>query len=143
MRCATAWVCPGVPTRMHLDLDNAQWHRNAVGTMRKVAAIVLLLCFTALGTGLVDHLHNLDHAREDARLAAAAEAAGLPAPKPVQHDDSNCDIHAQLHLPLLAVAWVPLLICLGLLVAFLTEIATQLVSQRLPLCLDCRGPPAC
>lgn len=111
--------------------------------MWRLAAVVLLLFFTALGTGLVEHLHNLEHVREDTQLVAAATAAGLPAPQPVQHDESNCDVHAQLHLPLMPVAWVPLLICLGLLVAFLTMIAPRPLAHRLPFSLDCRGPPAC
>ena len=41
----------------------------------------------------------------------------------------------------LSVGWVPLLICLGLFVAFLTLLTPQLASQRVAIRIDCRGPP--
>ncbi len=87
--------------------------------------------------------HEAQHAREDAALVAAAKAAGQPAPVVPVHDESNCLIHAQLHMPLLSAGWVPLLVCLGIFVAFLTLLSTPLVSHRMPVCLVCRGPPAC
>ena len=50
--------------------------------------------------------------------ATVAKAAGLPdAPVPAQHDESNCEVHAQLHIPLMAAAWVPVLILLGLVLS--------------------------
>jgi hypothetical protein len=111
--------------------------------MRKLAAIVLLTGLAALGTGLLQHLHYLGHANEDAAAAAVARAHGLPDPAPAHHDDSNCDLHAQLHLPLVSIGWVPLLICLGLFIAFLTEIAPRCALRGPSQRLDCRGPPAC
>jgi len=102
-----------------------------------------LLAFVALGSAGLEYLHNPDHQREDAREAAQATKGGLP-PKPQpMHDESNCAVHAQLHMPFLAMGWVPLLVCLGLLLAFLTLLAPPLVSIRPLLQLDCRGPPAC
>jgi hypothetical protein len=111
--------------------------------VRFLPHILLLLAFGALGTGALEYLHNAEHRREDAREAAAAVAAGRPVKPQPLHDESNCDLHAQLHVPLLAAGWVPLLVCLGLFVAFLTLLAPPLVSQRPLLRLDCRGPPAC
>jgi hypothetical protein len=101
-----------------------------------------LLWLILLGSGAVEYIHNLQHAREDAAVQEAFAKAGMPVPDIPDHDDSNCDIHAQLHFPLLPIAWVPLLIGLGLLVAFLTLLAPRLVSQRVPARIDCRGPPA-
>jgi hypothetical protein len=109
--------------------------------VKRVAPIFLLLFFLALGTGTLEFLHNLEHQREDAREAAEAKAAGLPESPGVPHDDSNCEIHAQLHVPLMAAAWVPLLVLLGLFVAFLTLLAPAMVEQGVPSCLGCRGPP--
>lgn len=109
--------------------------------MRRVASILLLLCFAALGTGALEWLHNQEHEREDAIQLAAARAAGLPdLPKPT-HDDSNCAVHAQLHLLVMAAGWVPVLVSLGVLVAFLSLLDAPLVSQRTPLRIACRGPP--
>lgn len=111
--------------------------------MRRAPSILLLLAFFALGTGSLEYLHNLDHRHEDARLAAAAQQAGLPVHPAPLHNDTNCETHAQLHMPGLATGWVPLLVFLGLFVGFLTLLKTEPVSRRPILCLDCRGPPAC
>jgi hypothetical protein len=111
--------------------------------VRRIASIPLLICFAFLGTGLAEHLHDLHHEREDAAIVSHEAAEGRPAPLPPQHDDSNCAIHAQLHLPLTVVLGVPLLICLGLLIAFLTPFAQSPVSLCPAFRLDCRGPPAC
>ncbi len=69
------------------------------------------------------------------------KSRGRNAPGCAIHDESNCFVHAQLHLARMPVAWVPLLILLGLFVAFLTQIASPLVSQRQIFRIDCRGPP--
>jgi hypothetical protein len=110
--------------------------------VRRVASTVLLVCFVLLGTGAAEYWHNLGHAREDGRLAAGGERGGGPADPAPRHDDSNCVYHARLHAPFMSVGILPLLICLGLLVAFLSSIAPPLITQRVPLRLDCRGPPA-
>jgi hypothetical protein len=94
--------------------------------VRRLLAILLTLAFLALATGVFAHLHDLQH-RDDATA----------------HDEEACVVHAQLRAPLLASGWVPLLVCLGTFVAFLSLITPPLVSQRLIFRLDCRGPPAC
>ena len=111
--------------------------------MRRAVSIILLLMFLGLASGAMEFMHNLRHAREDAAAARTQDDRQKhDSPAPV-HDESNCFVHAQLHLPTLSVAWVPLLVFLGVYVAFLTEIAQPLVSHRAFFRLDCRGPPAC
>lgn len=102
--------------------------------------MLLLLCFLVVGSGLVGHLHDLHHDHEDAVVAKAdgRSPSGLP---PV-HDQNNCQVHALIHGPALAQGWVPLLVLLGLLVAFLTMLAPPLASQHALKRIDCRGPPA-
>jgi hypothetical protein len=114
--------------------------------MRQVAALVLAVCFLTLGSGAAEYLHNAQHEREDA-ASAAGDRAGAPAGHPDDHpagplhNDTNCRTHAILHSPLLTGGWVPLLVFLGLFVAFLTLLPRSLTSLRLPLRIDCRGPP--
>lgn len=111
--------------------------------MRRFATILLVLTFMTLGAGVMESLHNHVHAIEDAAVDVAAHAAGLPDKQHPVHDESNCEFHAQLHVPLLVTAWVPLLILLGLFVAFLTLLASSPISHRFFLLIDCRGPPVC
>jgi hypothetical protein len=99
---------------------------------RRLTAIVMLVAIALLGSGTLEYLHNLAHAYEDI-------AAGAPESR--HHDDTNCAVHAQLHLPMLGGAHVPLLVFLGLFVAFLTQLPRAVESRRIPIRLDCRGPP--
>ena len=109
--------------------------------MRRFAATLLLMCYAALGSGAAEYLHNAEHAAEDAVLVAAAVRYGKPLGHVPLHDESNCPLHAQLHICTMAVGWAPLLICLGLFVAFLTLLASRLPVQQLALAVACRGPP--
>jgi hypothetical protein len=114
--------------------------------MKRIVAILMMLVVVALGSGAMEYLHNLQHAQEDAACAAATaapERADQPQPKVPVHDDSNCFLHRQLHLPTIAAGWVPVLVFLGLFVTFLSEIARPLISRPPLLDVDCRGPPAC
>ncbi len=108
--------------------------------MQRLAAILLLLCFAGLGSGAMEYLHDLQHAAEDAREDAMLAKGGLP-PARHHHDESNCEFCAQLHMPFMSAGWVPLLICLGLFVAFLTLLDTPLIPRAIPARIDCRGPP--
>ena len=115
--------------------------------MQRVAAWVMLVCYAALGSGTVEYWHNQQHAAEDSgALVVATAVPGSPAIQhddhPPLHDESNCPIHLQLHLAGLAVAWVSLLICLGLFVAFLTMLAPVSRGRQVAFSLACRGPPA-
>jgi hypothetical protein len=106
--------------------------------VRRFAVLPLLVCFLALGTRAAAFLHDLEHQQRDAVLVNAGVLP--PAQQPI-HNDSNCRIHAQLHMPMLAAAWVPLLVCVGLFVAFLTLLPARLLPQSRGLAFNCRGPP--
>lgn len=113
--------------------------------MRRVASALLIALFLSLGSGALESLHNAAHAMEDAAEdateAAFFKATGHPV-LPHQHDESNCDIHAQLHMALFLTSWVPLLVLLGLWVAFLSLFPHSLIPRHLPARIDCRGPPS-
>lgn len=109
--------------------------------MRRLAAILLLMCYAGLGSGAAEYLHNAQHALEDAALIGAAAVSGKPVDHVPLHDESNCAVHAQLHICAMAVGWTPLLICLGLFVAFLTLLTSRLPVQRVVQAVACRGPP--
>jgi hypothetical protein len=97
--------------------------------MRRLSAILLIATFLALGSGTLERLHNQQHAAEDSIRAALGGGNGTPERMPPVHDETNCDIHAQLHLPMISIGWVPLLVFTGVFVAFLSEIARPLVDH--------------
>jgi hypothetical protein len=114
-------------------------------------AILLSVWFTLLGTGAAEFAHNLQHRHDDhlAAAAAAAEHANTAVddhddsdPGSPVHSDSNCPTHAQLHLPLMAGAWVPPLVLSTASVPLVPPPPASLVSHRSPARIDCRGPPA-
>jgi hypothetical protein len=111
------------------------------GVVQRWAAILLLLVYAGLGSGALEFVHNAQHLAEDAREIVRAFDAGAQAPHAPVHDDSNCPVHSRLHTSSLAVASVPLLICLGLFVAFLTLMAPSIRAQRVLFDISCRGPP--
>jgi hypothetical protein len=108
--------------------------------LKRIPSILLLACFLGLGTGFFEYFHEMQHAAEDARQAALLKAAGLPV-RPEHHDESNCQVCAQLHMSFVSTGWVPLLVCLGLFIAFLTQLDTPLIPRLVPARIDCRGPP--
>ena len=105
--------------------------------MKRIAATGLLLMFLCIGTGAAEWLHHLQHAMED----AAEARSGSPVED--HHDESNCQVCAQLHMPMISGGWTLPLFLLGLLVVFLQLIPQSLVSQRALIRIDCRGPPVC
>jgi len=113
-----------------------------VGVLYRIASILLLFYFLGLGTGTWEFLHERQHEAEDARVDAVARAMHLPV-APHHHDEANCEICAAIHVSFVATAWVPLLICLGLFVAFLTLLDAPLIPRMVPARIDCRGPPGC
>ena len=111
-------------------------------SVKHLTAYLLALLFLAIGTGALEYVHNLQHAAEDARedalLVASSHSMGTPEH---HHDETNCAVHAQLHMPISIVGWVPLLVSLGLFVAFLSLLTPPLVSCPVRLRIACRGPP--
>jgi hypothetical protein len=105
--------------------------------VRRWPAIFLLVGFLALGTGLLENLHLrahlLEHAAEAAAIDADHDSSG--------HSDDGCELCVTLHVPALSAGWVPILVCLGLFVAFLTLLSARVAPQRIALRIDCRGPP--
>ncbi|HEV2296490.1 MAG TPA: hypothetical protein VGR35_21780 [Tepidisphaeraceae bacterium] len=104
--------------------------------MRRFGAILLVLAFAALGSGLLLHLHNAAHAAEHAHVEGD------------QHDHPpldtrGCDLHGKLSLPMLSAGFTPVLITLGLLIAFLTQLTPAWNPAFAHVRLECRGPPAC
>lgn len=99
--------------------------------LRRGVIVLSVLWFVALGAGALEHAHNSHHAWEDRHHSDA----------PV-HDDSNCAVHAQLHLPLMAAGTPPTILPQGEVLAVLIERAPAMRALRVPTRLDCRGPPA-
>ena len=106
--------------------------------VRHFAAIVLLACFLALGSGALEYLHALEHQRQDSALAQRNQT---PQPYRPIHNDLNCAIHAMLHMPMVCAALAALLICLGIVTAFLGLPASTLLAQQWHAAFNCRGPP--
>lgn len=104
------------------------------------AAIILALAFLGLGTGVFQHLHELQHRWEDARADAVASASGKPI-EPHHHDESNCDVHAQILLAFFLQSCALIVHCVGALVTFLILFDLQCVAKQVARRPDCRGPP--
>lgn len=119
--------------------------------LRRIPAILLLIAFSALGSGWLSHVHAQTHAMEDAsathaHLAHAGhhkhhhhEPAQDPRPS---HDETNCDLHAMLRAPVASLNATPVLILTGGIVEWLSPAAESLVTQRTLARIDCRGPPS-
>jgi len=118
--------------------------------VRSLATYALLGTFFLIGSGALEYVHNWAHELED-RLNDQAEAAAAPIPPanlrrlPVhrehEHDENNCEVHAQLHMAIIVYSWTSELIWLGVWIAFLTLLAVPLIPRLLPVRIDCRGPP--
>ena len=104
--------------------------------MRRFAASILILAFAALGSGVLLHVHNTAHAAEHTHVEGDSHDHA-----PI--DTRTCDLHGKLTLPMLSAGFTPVLIALGLFVAFLTQITPAWDSAFAHVRLDCRGPPAC
>jgi hypothetical protein len=133
----------------YLSLDS-HLHLEKTESVRCLAAYALLWTFLLIGSGALEYMHNWAHELED-RLSDQVEAAAAPTypsnlhPLPIhrehEHDENNCEVHAQIHMAIILNAWVPLLIRLGIWIAFLTLLAVPLIPRLLPARIDCRGPP--
>ena len=104
--------------------------------MRHFAPILLLIAFAAMGSGALARLHEMAHAASDCHHDASHDEQTPPA-----HDETTCELHAMLRAPLTASTPLVAVILLGLFAAFLTLLAPKLNAQRVPVRIDCRGPP--
>jgi hypothetical protein len=102
--------------------------------VHRLAAVILIAGFFALGSGALEQLHLRQHLLEHANAKATGTSDS-------NRSENDCEFCVQLHAPALSSGWVPLLVCLGLLVAFLTLLAPAMAPQRVALRTDCRGPP--
>ena len=118
--------------------------------MRIAASYALLFTFLLMGSGALEYLHNWAHELQDQmedRAEAAKEAAlasevhVAPAHPEHHHDENNCEMHAQLHMAIISFSWTPLLIWLGVWIAFLSLLAVPLIPRPQPNRIDCRDPP--
>jgi hypothetical protein len=105
--------------------------------VRRLPAILLLIAFAALGSGLLEGLHLRTHL---AQQSAAAET-GTTGAGHDQGDGDGCELCVNLHVGRISAGFVPVMICLGVFVAFLTQLAPRLAPQRVAARIDCRGPP--
>lgn len=105
--------------------------------MRRLPAILLLIGFAALGSGLLEDLHLRAHLME----RAATGHAGSDSTAPDDAGGDGCELCANLHVPRISGGYVPVLVCLGVLVAFLTLLSPQFAPQFVAGRIDCRGPP--
>ena len=118
-----------------VDFWQIEEHSSIV---QRAVGIILLIVFAAAGSGLLKYLHL----RQDA--AAAIQLlphSGVSLPHE-DHDEKNCPICMTLHAQIVAAGYVPLLICLGLLLAYLSLIAPLPVTRPIPVWIESRGPPA-
>jgi hypothetical protein len=110
-----------------------------LASLRRLTAILLLAVFAATGSGLVQFLHLEEHASHAVSAKATGSAVGNPIPP--GHDEDNCLSCLTLHTQFSSGHAMPLLVCLGLAVAFLTMLSPRLTAQAIPVRIDCRGPP--
>ena len=109
-----------------------------IRAVRRLLAILLLAAFVGQGSGLLQYLHLSEHAAK-ASVRAGAKAVDLP--NADDHDEAACQVCLALHASLFAGGYAPLLVLLGLVVVFLTQIAAPLRAQPALVRIDCRGPP--
>lgn len=96
------------------------------------ASILLLFAFAAVGTGTLDFVHRHLHEQRESIADTKSQR---------HHDENDCEICLMLHAPILSGGYVPVLVSLGLFVAFLTLVAPRLLDQADRIRITCRGPP--
>jgi hypothetical protein len=111
-----------------------------VKLIRVTSALIAVVCVAALGSGALQYLHELDHAKADARQDAMVRAAGLPV-GPHHHDEANCRICVQLHMAYCEVGWKIWLSLVGALIACAGVVDIERRGRAAPGRIGCRGPP--
>ena len=108
--------------------------------MQRIIAIALLAVFAATGSGWLNYLHLQEHISP---RTCAFSTLSLSTPTGGDHDENNCPTCLTLHVCFAASGYVPLLICLGLLVAFLSLLAPRPITRQALVWIESRGPPVC
>ena len=111
---------------------------------RRLAGIFVIACTLILSSGALSRVHDAAHAIEDQHAVEASHEGSSSPSTPAQHDETNCFLHAQLLSTSIAPAGiVPILVLLGVFVAFLTLIPQSIERRFVAHRIDCRGPPGC
>lgn len=101
--------------------------------VRRILALLVLLCFVGLSSGLAGYLHALEH--------ASHEVAGNHDDAPLPHDSGNCQVHAVLGAPFVLSTPTVLPLASQDPLAEVVLAAAQLPAHGVAIRLDCRGPP--
>lgn len=117
-------------------LISASWV-HILKAVQRAVGMILLVVFAATGSGLLKYLHL----REDTAAATQPLARSSVSLPHEDHDENNCPICMTLHMQIAVTGYVPLLICLGLLLAFLSLITPPPFTRRVPVWIESRGPP--
>jgi hypothetical protein len=107
--------------------------------VQRITGAFLLAVFAATQSGWVNYWHLQEHA---AARPSAHTRMTVSVPWPVDpHDERTCPICMTLHMPLAAAGYVPLLICFGLIVAFLSLLPPRPIARQVFAWIESRGPP--
>jgi hypothetical protein len=118
--------------------------------MQRLTSYLLVVCLSLLGTGALQHLHNLTHLNPPAIADehASCHHAGsdqLPHNQPSQpfSDHKCCDLCLRLHQPAVCLNWSGVLIGISELVARVAPVTLLYSGSTAVERIDCRGPPGC
>lgn len=101
--------------------------------MRRIAALLLLLAFVALASGLPQWTHRRDH-----DLQHLLSGKDQPA-----SDENPCSLCLALHLPLTGASHAPALVDAGSVPSEIFHCTPGNTTNHPAALLPCRGPPAC
>jgi hypothetical protein len=108
--------------------------------VQRITGALLLAIFAVTQSGWAGYLHMQEHA--GSRQAVDSRTT-ITVPGPVDHhDERTCAVCMTLHMPLATTGCVLLLICLGLLLAFLTLLTPRPMARQAFGWIESRGPPA-
>ena len=107
--------------------------------MRRITGILLLASFAVSQTGWLNYLHLREHLGTR-RAVHARMTVTVPFPAD-DHDERTCPICTTLHMPLASAGYVPLLVCFGLLLAFLSLLKPRPAAREAFAWVESRGPP--
>lgn len=110
---------------------------HILDSVQRAVGLILLAVFAATGSGLLKYLHL----REDAAACIQPLARSSISLPHQDHDENNCPICMTLLLQITVTGYVPLLIFLGLLLAFLSLVTPPPFTRPLPVWIESRGPP--